>query len=273
MRWLLVLAAIPAFGDAGSAFADIPVTDAAQLTQKSDTASTTVQLVPVTAGRLGAHQGVHCAMTTGKKAALANPTAQPQAGAGALAVQTYSPDQPVTPNAAALGAALNSQTLFQSAGNVVGGVVAGQATIISAQSALQSAGQQVGTAPTVMAAFDMNSAARLQKGLAWNGAIAAANLWVTAINALNLAAASDTSSAAVGMRMSMSASPGSAACPGGAIGSGTPTDPCRTPATCSPTPGANDNACVSARYGGASGDVLIYLTQAQNAAAAASSGR
>ena len=61
-------------------------------------------------------------------------------------------------------------------------------------------------APTVMAAFDMNSAARLQNILAWNGAIAAANLWLTAINALNLAGASDTSSVAAGMRSSPSAS-------------------------------------------------------------------
>jgi hypothetical protein len=251
--------------------ADIPVSDAAQLTQKADTASTTVKLVPVMTQRQGAHQSVHCAVTTGKKASLTNPTVQPQAGAGAQAIQTYSPDQPVTPNSTAQGGALNTQTLFQSAGNVVGGVNAGQATMGAAQSAFQTASQQVGTAPTVMAAFDMNSAARLQNNLAWNGAIAAANLWLTAINALNLAGASDTSRVAAGMRSSPSASLGPGICPVGTIGSGTAADPCRTPATCQPAPGASDNGCVSARYVDTNGDVLFFLTQVQNAAAAATS--
>jgi hypothetical protein len=263
--------ALAILGSAGPALADIPVSDAAQLTQKSETASTTVKLAPVTTQRQNAHQGVHCAVTSGKKADLTNPTVQPQAGAGAQAIQSYSPDQPLTPNTAAQGADLNSQTLFQSAGTVVGGVNAGQATMSAAQSAFQTASQQVGTAPTIMAAFDMNSAARLQNNLAWNGAIAAANLWLTAINALNLAAASDTSRAAAGMQTSTSQGP--AICPVGTIGSGTAADPCRTPATCQPTANANDNACVSARYVDTNGDVLFYLTQVQNAAAAASTGR
>jgi len=267
------LGALAMLGWAGSAQADIPVSDAAQLTQKSETAGTTVKLVPVTTQRQGAHQSVHCAVTTGKKAAVTDPTVQPQTGAGAEAIRTYSPDQPVTPNSAAQGAALNSQTLFQSAGTAVGGVNAGQATMSAAQSGFQTASQQVGTAPTIMAAFDMNSAARLQNNLAWNGAIAAANLWLTAINALNLAGASDTSSLAAGMRTSTSASQGPAVCPVGTIGSGTAADPCRTPATCQPISGASDNACVSARYVDTNGDVLFYLTQVQNAAIAASNGR
>ena len=283
MRPNLLPAALLLLSGAGPALADIPVTDAAQLTQKSETASATVALVPVETQRQSANQGVHCAMTTGKKASLTDPTVQPQVGAGALAVQTYSPDQPVTPNSAAQGAALNIQTLFQSAAQVVGGVSAGQATMASAQSAFQTASQQTGAAPTVMAALDMNSAARLRNNLAWNGAVGAANLWLTAINALNLAAASQTSRAAVGMRMSASASEGSsgAACPVGTIGSGDAADPCHTQATCQTAPGTNaaapgmsDNACVSARYVDANGDVLFYLTQIQNAAnAAAFNGR
>ncbi len=267
------MATLAVAGCAASARADIPVTDAAQLTQKSATASTTVKLVPVTTQRQGAHQSVHCAVTTGKRANLTNPTQQPQAGAGAQAIQTYSPDQTATPNSSLQGPALNTQTLFQSAGNAVGGVNAGQATMTNLQSALQTANSQVGTAPTVMAAFDMNSAARLQNSLAWNGAITAANFWLTAINAFNLAATSDMSNAAAGMRTSTSASRGSAVCPAGTIGSGTAADPCRTPSTCQPAPGASDNACVSARYVDTNADVLFYLTQFQNAATTASPGR
>lgn len=190
---LIVAGAVPAL-------ADIPVNDAAQLTQKSLTAGTTVKLVPVTTQRQDANNGVHCAVTTGKKASVTNPTVQPQSGAGAQAIQSYAPDQPTTPDTTAQGAALNDQTLFQSSGNVVAGLNASGSTMTAAKSAFQSASQQVGTAQTVMASIDMNSAARLQNNLAWNGAIGSANLWVTAINALNLAMTSDMSRAALGMR-------------------------------------------------------------------------
>ena len=61
------------------ALADIPVDDAAQLTQRSQTASTTVKLVPVTTQRQDANSGVKCAVTTGKKATITNPTVQPSA--------------------------------------------------------------------------------------------------------------------------------------------------------------------------------------------------
>ncbi len=169
------------------ALADIPVDDAAQLTQRSQTASTTVKLVPVTTQRQDANSGVKCAVTTGKKATITNPTVQPQSGAGSQAIQTYGPDLPATPDPSAQGAALNSQTLFKSSGDVVAGLDASGSTMTAAQSAFKAAGQQVGTAPTVMAAIDMNSAARLQNNLAWNSAIGSANLWVTALNALNLA--------------------------------------------------------------------------------------
>jgi len=109
---LIIAGAIPAL-------ADIPVNDAAQLTQKSLTAGTTVKLVPVTTQRQDANNGVHCAVTTGKKANVTNPTVQPQSGAGAQAIQSYAPDQPTAPDTTAQGAALSDQTLFQSSGNVV----------------------------------------------------------------------------------------------------------------------------------------------------------
>lgn len=48
------------------ALADIPVSDAAQLTQKSLAAGSTVKLVPVTTQRQNANKGVRCAVTTGK---------------------------------------------------------------------------------------------------------------------------------------------------------------------------------------------------------------
>ena len=270
----MVLVAGLIVGGAVPALADIPVNDAAQLTQKSLTAGTTVKLVPVTTQRQDANNGVHCAVTTGKKASVTNPTVQPQSGAGAQAIQSYAPDQPTTPDTTAQGAALNDQTLFQSSGNVVAGLNASGSTMTAAKSAFQSASQQVGTAQTVMASIDMNSAARLQNNLAWNGAIGSANLWVTAINALNLAMTSDMSRAALGMRATSNTNSqpiSGPACPAGLIGSGTPSEPCRTPSTCSTTPPGSppDPACVSARYVDTDGNVLFYLAQIQNAANAA----
>jgi hypothetical protein len=259
-------------GLAQPAFADIPTIDAAQLTQHAETAGNKVKLAPVTTQRQNAHNGVKCAVTTGKKANVADPTVQPQAGAGAKTIQPYAPDLPAAPQAGAQGAALNSQTLFKSTGDVVAGLDASRSTLGAAQGALQAAGAQVGAAPTVMGALDMNSAARLQNALAWNGAIGSANLWVTALNALNLAVTSDMSRAAIGMRAAapQTTSPGAPLCPAGMIGSGTLADPCRA-SSCSTTPAGTpaDPACVSARVFDASGDVLMFLASVQSAATAA----
>ena len=47
-----------------------------------------------------------------------------------------------------------------------------------------------------MASIDANSSARVQNGFAWNGVIGSANLWVTALNALNLSTTGNVSRAA-----------------------------------------------------------------------------
>ncbi len=215
---------------AGSAAASIPTIDAAQLTQHARTSSSTVQLVPIEGKRKDANQGVHCAVTTGKKASVSDPTVQPQSGAGSRMIQSYAPDMPAAPVAGAQGAVLNSQTLFKSAGDVASGVDAGHATTAAALSGLQTASRQVGTATTVMAALDMNSAARLQNGLAWNSVTRAANLWVQALNALNLAATSDASRTAIAMRTIVTTAPSTlvGVCPTGLLGTGSVADPCRS---------------------------------------------
>jgi hypothetical protein len=262
--FVLALGATPAL-------ADIPVNDAAQLTQRSQTASTTVKLVPVTTQRQDANSGVKCAVTTGKKAGVTNPTVQPQSGAGSQAIQSYGPDLPASPDPSAQGATLNSEMLFKSSGDVVAGLDASRQSMSAAQSAFQAAGQQVGSTQTVMAAIDMNSAARLQNNLVWNGAIGSANLWVTALNALNLALNSNMSRAATGMRATVtSTQPATGpACPVGMIGAGTASNPCRSPTACSTTaPGSSpDPSCISARHVDTDGNVIFYLAQAQAAAA------
>jgi hypothetical protein len=270
MKLQIAILAAALLSGVAPALADIPVNDAAQLTQRSQTASTTVKLVPVTTQRQDANSGVKCAVTTGKKATITNPTVEPQSGAGSQAIQSYAPEMPAVPDPTAQGTALNSQTLFKSSGDVVAGLEASRSTMTAVQTAFQAAGQQVGTAPTVMAAIDMNSAARLQNNLAWNSATGSANLWVTAINALNLAMTSDMSRSALGMRATASAAQATSSpvCPIGMVGSVTAADPCRASSACSTTPPGStpDPACVSARYVDTDGNVIFYLAQEQNAA-------
>jgi hypothetical protein len=247
------------------AFAAIPTNDAKQLDEKAATSGTTIKLLPVTTQRKTAHDGVKCAVTTGKKAEVKDPASKAQAGAGAKTIQAYAPSMPATPAADAKGGVLASQNHFKTTGDVVGGIEASRTSLTSAQSAFRQAGQEVGTAKTVMAAIDMNSAARTRNGLAWTGATNATNIWVTAINALNLARTSDRSSSAGGLRMGGGLASNGTVCPDGMIGSGTTVDPCRSASLCSTTPvGATpDPACVSARLVDSSGNVLFYLAQSQ----------
>lgn len=254
------------------ASANVPVSDAALLGKQSETSSVKVKLVPITTKRQDASRGVNCAVTTGKNAVVTDPSVQPQSGAGAKAIQSFSPESPVTSNADATGAALSHLTLFQSAGAIFGGGDANRSTTQRARSAFQTASRQAGTVETVMGALDSNSGVRLQNNLAWNEAITMANLWVTAVNALNLALNGDISRAASGMR-SVSAvmmAKGSG-CPPGTFASGRATELCRTPSTCETT-GARatpDPGCVSPRYVDTFGNVLASLEQVQNAASAA----
>lgn len=254
----------------GPALAAVPTIDAARLTQHSQTSSTTVQLVPITTKRQDANDGVRCAVTTGKKAEISDPTVQPRTGAGSSAIRSYAPDMPTPPVGEARGAALNSQAIFKSTGDVVESVEASQATLGAAQSAFQKASSEVGTATTIMAAIDMNSAARLQNSLSWNGVAGSANSWVIAANALNVARNSDMSRASTGMRSLSASATGHTApiCPTGMIGSGTFGDACRPTPTCSTTPPGSpaDPACAGPRYVDSDANVRAYLAAMQDTA-------
>lgn len=263
MRALAIPALLVVSAWTGAARADIPTADAALLTERAQTSSTTIKLVPITTGRQNANQGVNCAVTTGKKAGVTDPTVQPQPGAGRRTIQPYAPDMPAVPAPGAQGGALGSQTLFGSAGDVVAGLDASRSTLGASGTAFRATGQQVGTAPTIMGALDMNSGVRTQNNLAWNGTIGSANLWVTALNALNLARTGDASRAATGMASgspTVVATLAGPACPVGTIGSGTTIDPCR-PSTgaCSST---SASTCTPARFVDLNGGTSIALLPA-----------
>jgi hypothetical protein len=273
MRSVVLLLAASASVVALPALAAIPVEDSAQLTEHARTASTTVKLVPIITERENANHGVHCAVTTGRKASITDPTVKPKEGAGSQTIRAYAPDLPATSDPAAKGAASNIEMLFKSSGDVVAGIDASRSALAAARSGFKAAAQQAGTAPTVMAAIDMNSAARLQNGLAWNNVITSANLWVTALNALNalnLATTSDTSRAVMAMRASIGEShvgPGTA-CQMDAARAGTLADLCGTQPGCSITPPGSALApgCVNSRYVDTDADDVLYLESAENTA-------
>ena len=259
-RLLALLVTLGAW--AGPALAAIPTDDAAQLTQRSQTSAATVKLVPITTQRKDANKGVNCSVTTGKKASITDPTVKPQPGAGARSIQPYAPAMPAAPAPEARGPTRSSQEHFRTTGDVVAGVEASRSTIGVAETSLRTAGQQAGTAPTVMGALDANSAVRVQVGQAWNGATGSANLWVTALNALNLARTSDRSRAAVGMQsVGLPPSTLAASCPVGAIGTGTAGDPCRSHGICAAALAgvAADHACVIGRFIDESGAAGFFL--------------
>lgn len=258
---------------AGTAAASIPTIDAAQLTQHARTSSATVQLVPITTKRKDANRQVHCAVTTGKKASVADPAVQPQAGAGSRMIQSYAPDMPAAPIPGSQGATLNSQTLFKSTGDVAAGLEASHTTLAAALSSFQATSRQVGTAKTVMAALDMNSAARMQNGLAWNSVASSADLWVQALNALNLAATSDASRAAIGMRTTINVTPSTVLpmCPVGFVGTGTAADPCRFSAC--PITASSTSGCIAGGVNLEAGAVLYLVAPASVLATLQSSAR
>jgi len=73
------------------AFADIPVDDAQQLTQKLQTSATTTTLVPVQQKHRDGQKGIDCATHTGQQGATQNNTATPSTSAGTAAIQKYDP--------------------------------------------------------------------------------------------------------------------------------------------------------------------------------------
>lgn len=250
------------------AFADIPVDDAQQLTQKLQTSATTTTLVPVQQKHRDGQKGIDCATHTGQQGATQNNTATPSTSAGTAAVQKYDPQMPATPAAGATGSTQATQTYGAAAGNVVAGNMATQSTIVSNGPTYQSASALVGQSPTIMAGYDQNSSIGTQNGLSWNQVLATANLLVSAYNAINVMRVSQASQAARGMNFTSWASglgavPNNAVCGAGFRGSGTANDPCISMSSqfCK---SLLDGGCWERRTTDSLGNVVVYLERAQS---------
>ena len=241
------------------AIAAVPVNDAAQLERKSETSSKTLEMKSVLTQQSQKRAGVKCAVTTGKKGSVQNPSTEPNAATGSNAIRPYGPELPAQPQQGATGGTLNEQTLGATAGKTVAGVDASQSGVAATGDAYRARSGEAGRAGTVMQAFDENSSIRVQNGMTWNQVMNATNLWVQALNALNLASQSDMSQGAGAVNPLVTPTPPQV-CPAGFAGTGTASDPCRPPG-CSST--VASNTCVIRRFIDANGNVLTYLERVQ----------
>lgn len=242
------------------AISAVPVNDAAQLERRAETSGKTLELKSVLTQQNQKRAGVKCAVTTGKKGSVQNPSSEPNAATGSNAVRPYGPDLPATPQQGATGGTLNEQTLGATAGKTVAGVDASQGTVTATGDAYRARQGETGRARTVMQAFDENSSIRVQNGMTWNQATNAVNLWVQALNALNLASQSDMSQGAGAVNPLTPPTPPGPSCPSGYTGTGTSADPCRPPG-CAAT--VTDGSCVIRRYVDSNGNVVTYLARVQ----------
>lgn len=214
----------------GPARANVPVDDEAQLNRKTETRKHTNDMVPVQQDHQKGQKGINCATHTGQKGTARDTTAPKNDNAGREAVKKYDPETPAAPAANAQGPALANQTIQSSAANVVAGNMSTQTTITNTTPAYQQASSQAGQAATIMAGYDQNSSGGVQNGMTWNQVMASANLWVEALNAMNVAEVAATSQATLAMRFvpwSAGATlPVTSLCGVGYSGSGTANDPC-----------------------------------------------
>ncbi|WP_284180206.1 hypothetical protein [Rhabdaerophilum sp. SD176] len=257
-RLLLILTSALVLGS--HALAAVPTRDAAILERRAQESGHKTELKTILLDHKRKREGINCAVTKGGRGNVQNPESPANPATGSNAVQRYAPGAPAAPLTGATGGTLSEQQLGSETGKVISGVEATQGTVQATQGAYQARSGEVGSAKTVMEAFDQNSSIRIQNGMSWNQTIATTNLLVQALNALNLANQSDTSQ---GARVLVGPQPPvlpGRTCPAGMTGSGTSADPCR-PSQCSTTPSGTpaDPACIVRRYTDSHGNVLTYL--------------
>lgn len=254
---------------ASVARADVPVDDASQLTQNTQTASRTTDTVPVQQDHNKGQGGINCATHTGQQGTTKNNTRQPDYATAAKAVQQYDPQASRAPANPTTAPGVASQDLEQTARGVVAANVGTQSTITANGPTYHEASSYVGTSSTIMAGYDQNSSLGAQNGISWNQILQTATMLVSAYNAMNVSKNAELSQAARAMMFlpwgtGPGAAPADAVCGPGYTGAGTIASPCV----------AANGACQSLQDGGcwqyrtfdSLGKVIVYLirTQAQS---------
>ena len=273
----LAMAAVAA--GAGSTLAAVPTRDQAILNQRSETATVKVRLLGTTRRTETNARGIRCAATTGQRGTTRDTTQAVTPKGGDQRIRQFDPGIQRAPEPATAppgqprvypGRNAQQRALMDGTSTVIGGVETQQSIVPQTQAQYRQMSVGVGTAPTVMGAFDQNSAVRVQNGISWNQATQSANLLVQALNTQNLFNVGQLSASAGGMMTGLpSPNPsGGGRCVAGMIGLGTPNDPCRpaTIMTCSTTPpgAAMDPNCVAPRVIDSAGNVATYLGGVQS---------
>jgi hypothetical protein len=266
----VIIAALAATSD--PALAAVPTRDQAILNERTETSIVTVRLLDTTTKTETNTKGIRCATTTGQRGTVRD-TSEPVApNGGDQRLRQFDPGIGRAPESAGnQGRNAQQRSLLDGASTVIGGVETQQSVIPATLQQYQQMERGVGTAPTVMGAFDQNSAVRIQNGLTWNQTTQSANLLVQALNTANLFNVGQLSAGATGMDTGLplpDPNGNGGTCLAGYLGRGTVDDPCRPAnAVCSTTPPgvAPDPACVSQRYIDDRGNVAVYLGGVQDA--------
>lgn len=270
-----------------SALGAVPTRDQAILNQRTETSAVKVRLLETTRKTGTNAKGIRCATTTGQRGTTRDTTQSITPNGGEGRIRQFDPGiqrapqttgapagNPAASPAVNPGRNAQQRSLMDGTSTVIGGVDTQAAIIPDSQAQYRQMTVGVGTAPTVTAALDQNSAVRTQNGITWNQTTQAANLLVQALNTANLFNVGQLSASAGGMTTGLPAqSPvGGATCPFGQIGRGTADDPCQSASSaCSTTPPGvtPDPACVSQRFIDSTGNVSVYLSGVQSSAQSA----
>lgn len=247
------------------ASAAVPVKDAAILDRKSDTASSVVRLSPIQEQSLDRRRGVHCSVTTGRRASVENPIRQGDAAGATRSLSGMTGGGPVREGSSE--AAFNADTMrYEETGSIMASVEGGQQAVSAARGTYDTMKGDVGSTQTVMEAFDQNSEIRTQNGMGFNSAINTLNELVKAMNLINKTTVTDQSRAAGGLGGQTDLDDGTAGrggrCPAGMTGQGTTVSPCvRAGSSCTPSRTMIDptSGCVVRRYRDSYGNVLVFL--------------
>jgi len=262
--WLFLIAPVLVCLAPSSGRADIPTLDAAQLDQRSGAAGAKLKLIPIVANHARADQGVHCAATTGQKGSLANTTPTPAPAIGAAAVRSSAPAVPTIVSPTSTGATLAVQDQGAESAGVASSAAADQQAIAAGSGALGAQAAQVGTSPTIMAAFDANSSARAQQGLIFNNVLGALIGVAQAYNVANMASIQLASQSALSLAYpnpdAANGTPTSL-CPAGESGAGTLESPCAAKNPCA----VASSTCLEQRAIDSAGKVIFLLTSLQDA--------
>lgn len=183
----------------------VAVIDNFNLSEKTDTKTKTIKLVPIQSGTKDTTDGIKCAVTTGQQGKVSDPAKPADTAAGRAKVQAYGPDLPTNWTPPTTGSTANRQEAtgnfgrnqaISTASDVVGGQIGSEQTVTATRQVYTQQAGEIGSAKTIQGSWDQNSGVRVQNALTWNQSTNALNLLVQAMNLANMMRTNSASRAA-----------------------------------------------------------------------------